>query len=182
MRFFTPELFVELNSDNDDVIDRAERKWEVARTQYQNYLKSIEKKLPNSLLQFCKEMHLHDSRVKYEPNPVWTICHTDNTGQHTGAVLAVTYKATEFVLSYLDLVEPTRVHRPVDSPVFHSQHVLWLYDEVSQVKKNVYSHDILFSDGNVLTVRFKGFMYDEIVAARGTAHETTVGDTRLATG
>jgi hypothetical protein len=79
-------------------------------------------------------------------------------------------------------VEPTRFHRPVDSPVFHGNHVLWLYDEVSHVKKDVYSHDILFSDGNVLTVRFKDFMYDEIVSARETAHEATVGGARLATG
>ena len=182
MRFFTPELFVELNSDNDDVVDQAERKWDVARTRYQKYLTGIEKKLPNSLLQFCKTMHLHDSRVRYEHNPVWTICHTDNTGQHVRAVLTVTRKAAEFTLSYLDLVEPTSWHRPVDSPVFHCNHVVWLYDEVSQVKKNVYSHDILFSDGNVLTVRFKDFMYDEIVSARETAYEASVEGERLATG
>jgi hypothetical protein len=46
MKYFTPELFVELNSDDDAAVDRAEGKWLEAIRKYRLHLKRIGGKLP----------------------------------------------------------------------------------------------------------------------------------------
>ena len=78
MRFFTPELFVALNSQEEDVVDEAMEKWDAARDDYRKHFAKIEKKLPKSFLKLCKTVSLHDSLVERPANPVWTICQTDD--------------------------------------------------------------------------------------------------------
>ena len=80
MRFFTPELFVELNSPDEDVVDRAEEKWEVGDREYQAYFKSIEANLPAPLVKLCKSVPLHGSRIDRPAQPVLTVYETDDSG------------------------------------------------------------------------------------------------------
>src|SRR5439155_1551888 len=41
MRFFTPELYVQFNSPDDEVADRANEAWETALQSYQNHLTAL---------------------------------------------------------------------------------------------------------------------------------------------
>lgn len=174
MRFFTPKLFVDLNCEDEDVADRAEEKWEAARKEYQRHFKSIEKKLPASLARFGKTVALHDARIQER---IWTLFETDDRGEQSRAIVSVKHERADYNLVYLDLVEPTRLIHPVESPVFRDNNVIWLYDEVGWVKKGVYSHEILFSNGNVLLVKFKGFKYTEapIITARLPVEASSTG-------
>ena len=181
MRFFTPRLFIDLNSEDEDVVGRAEEKWEAARREYQEYFKSIDKKLPASLARFSKMVALHDGQIQER---IGTAEEFDNQGEHSRAIVAVKHERAEYSLVYLNLTEPTRLTHPVDSPVFRHDNVIWLYDEVGCVKKGVFSHEILFSNGNVLLVKFRSFRYTErpIVTARLHAVRESTSRGRLATG
>ena len=161
MKFFTPELFVALNSQQEDVVDEAIEKWDAARDDYRKHFAKIEKKLPKSFVKLCKTVSLHDSLVERPANPVWTICQTDDQGEHIRAIISLRQEHAEFDLIYLDLVKPTEWSKPVDSDRFSDEHVLWLYDEVGRTKDGNYTHEILFSNGHVVLVTFQGFTYVE---------------------
>jgi hypothetical protein len=161
MKFFTPELFVRLNSDNDDEIDQAEADWEAARKKYQKHFKRIEAKLPRPLVKLCNAVPLHDAVVERPRHLAWTVYENDDRGEHSWTILSVRQPDAAYDLVYLDPVEPSQLNRLVDSPVFTEENVIWLYDEVSY-QRGICMHEILFSNGVVLTIRFKGFKYAEM--------------------
>ena len=161
MKFFTPELFVALNSQAEDVVDAALEKWDAARDDYRKHFAKIAKKLPKPFAKLCKTVHLHDSLVERAANPVRTIFETDYQGEHSQAIISLRHEHAEFDLIYLDLVKPTEWSKPVDSDRFSDEHVLWLYDEVGQTKDGDFTHEILFSNGCIVLVTFQGFKYVE---------------------
>jgi len=161
MRFFTPDLFVAFNSQEDEVVDEALEKWEAARDDYRKHFAKIEKKLPKSFVKLCKTVSLHDSLVERTANAVRTIFEIDDQGEHSQAIISLMREHSEFDLIYLDLVKPTEWSKPVDSDRFSDEHVLWLYDEVGRTKDGDFTHEILFSNGCVVLVTFQGFKYVE---------------------
>jgi hypothetical protein len=183
MKFFTTELFADLNSQDEDVVDRAEEKWEAAIKGYREHFRKIEEKLPRSLVQFSKNVSLHDSRVMSTPNPVVTLVATDDTGTRNSAIISVMHEHAEFYLIYQDLVEPSRVTHSVDCPRFDQRNVLWLYDEVGLAKSGVFSHEILLSNGDVIHVEFRGFRYTQrlIVGPRAAVEMEAAGQPGLST-
>jgi hypothetical protein len=161
MRFFTPQLFVDLNSDDEAVVERAEQQWEAARKEYREHFRRIEERLPQALVKLCRMVSLHDSRVERSASPAWVVYESGQRGQRSQAIVSVRLERADFDLFYLDPPEPTRLTRPVDSVVFHEENVLWLYDEVYSLQGGVFSHEILFSNGNILRVTFRDFWYVE---------------------
>lgn len=172
MRFFTPELFVKLNSESDDEVDDAEAQWEATRKAYQKHFRNIETKLPRPLVKLCNTVPLHDASVVRPLNPVWMVHENDERGERSWAVLSVRLEDAAYDLIYLDPIAPTRIARPVDSSVFSEENVIWLYDEVS-FKRGVCTHEILFSNGAVLSIEFKGFKYTEMPLISQRYHENT---------
>jgi hypothetical protein len=161
MRFLTPELFVDLNSSDEDVVGAAEDKWETGRKRYRKYFRSHESDLPKSLVRLCKTVALHDARIGYPDEPVWILRETSDKGSRSAAVVSIKHQHADFDLFYLDPIGPTRLTHPIDSLSFYGENVVWLYDEVSLIRKGVYAHEILFSNGSVLMIKFKGFKYVE---------------------
>ena len=160
MKYFTPRLFADLNSSDERVADKAEREWEEGRTEYQEHVKQIAAELPKSLREFCRSTSLHDAIVESgEPliDAVWLMSLADSKRKRSWASLPVRRNGIRFWLHYADPVEPPEIIHPVESPVFRQDMVLWLYDEVDVVKKGVFSHSILLSNGDVLIFRFKDF-------------------------
>jgi hypothetical protein len=161
MKFFTAQLFADLNSNDDEVVEQAEEQWEAARKEYHAHFRRVEKRLPTSLVRLCRMVSLHDSRVQGSASRAWVVYENGERGQGSRAIVSVRLEHADFDLFYLDPPEPTRLTRPVDSPVFHEENVIWLYDEVDCLKGGIFSHEILFSNGNVLRVTFQDFKYIE---------------------
>ena len=161
MKYFTPDLFVALNSQEEDVVDAALEKWDAARDDYRKHFAKLEKKLPKSFVKLCKAVSLHDSLVERPANPVVTISQTDDEGEQCRAIISLRCEHAEFDLIYLDLVKPTEWSKPVESDRFSDEHVLWLYDEVARTKDGDFTHEILFSNGCVVRIAFQGFKYVE---------------------
>ena len=141
MKYFTPQLFVELNSEDPVIADRAEAAWEATQEAYEKHLAVIRSKLPQPVQRIADELSLHDAIiVNIEHSP-------------ERAALWVRDGGTLYVLAYA-LKERLEVARPVRSGVFSAERVRWLYDEVDIVRRDIYCHRVLFSDGHVMTAVF----------------------------
>jgi hypothetical protein len=158
MKFFTPELFVQGNSSDDDLVDQVEAAWEEALERYDQHYRTFEAQLPVGMQRFCKEQCLHDADV-FAPavmpgpgNEVVIIAQQVNT------LLPETLN-TLAILRYTVTQEPT-VEIPVVSNVFNDTQPIWLYDEVDVVGPGVFSHEILISNGRVVRVLFRDFRYE----------------------
>src|SRR5439155_1194120 len=89
MKFFTPELFVALNSQREDSVEEALEKWDVARDEYRKQLAMIENELPKSFVKLGKTVALHDSLVEHPASPVLTISQTDDEREQSRAIISL---------------------------------------------------------------------------------------------
>jgi hypothetical protein len=54
MKFFTPELFVALNSQDESVVDEAMDQWDAATKNYEKHFAKLQKKLPKAIVDLVK--------------------------------------------------------------------------------------------------------------------------------
>src|SRR5438105_934938 len=62
MRYFTPELVLQLNSSDSDIVDDASERWEDAILSYQSHLRKLRREMPERL-QPLTQLSLHDWSV-----------------------------------------------------------------------------------------------------------------------
>jgi hypothetical protein len=162
MKYFTPELYVQAQSRDDDVLDRTEAEWERRIKRYQRHYKKIETQLPESLRKFHDEQCLHDAdwcgiarlstyTLPWNSQDVTIIAAQENT-------LIPEFKHTLAILQY-EVTAPPVLEKPVRSAVFREVQPIWLYDEIDVVSPGVFSHSILVSNGLVVTIHFRDFHY-----------------------
>lgn len=166
MRFFTPELYLQFNSDDDAEADRANAVWEEAVEQYRRHLKSLAKQMPAAVKSLAK-LCLHDlellsfqqqpeassaPRAKREhASPQWSgaalLCLRDGDDVHT--------------LMYV-LCGPVRQQASPRNWPFSNERRHWLYDEIDAGRRPAGSflHRILFSDGSILEIPFSMVFVD----------------------
>lgn len=150
MRFFTPELYVRFNSAVTSVANRADADWERALTAYRKHLNSIRPKLTASIASLTSNTCLHDA--EYLGFSKMTM------PAMTGDVAMIAVRkdgAVNFLVYVLD-GEPL-VTRPLEDDLFDVSQPQWLYDELDVAGNGVFQHDILLSDGRVLSIRFTAF-------------------------
>ena len=161
MKYFTPGLYLEYNSPDDDRADRADEAWESAIRDYQAGLNSFRNLMPPRVAELTDGPSLHDAEL--------IALRADLPGLSTGpsaSTMAATISLkleNEIVhLDYLlwDLVIPTA---PLTSWPFSKSPVYWLYDEVDFDLRRDGSgsggcrwfwHRILFSDGRTIEIPF----------------------------
>jgi hypothetical protein len=162
MQFFTPQLYRQFNSPDDEEADRADQAWEEAIRAYHRRLDEIRDRMPSQVLRLT-ELSLHDAEVlsrveeiqaggsMFYPElpvalPVWS------------AVAIVTVKLDGEALSLIyGLCDRLRViEAPPDWP-FSREREHWLYDEVDVASKRPggpFVHRILLSTGVMLEILF----------------------------
>ncbi len=160
MKYFTPELFVQGNSDDPDDVDFVEAAWENAIERYTQRFEAIKPQLPENLRRFEAEQCLHDADVL---SPAWNPPGSANGS--CGEVIFVAqqvntlypeFQNTLAILKYAAVAEPT-VAIPVVSEVFKDVQPNWLYDEIDVVEPGVFSHEVLLSNGQVVKILFRDF-------------------------
>lgn len=161
MRFFTPDLFVQYNSSNDDVADRADEAWEAAVQQYQAHLAKLRALMPTQvkkLADFC----LHDAEVLAYDRAVETSSTLSMIGLLAAPGLAiVSVKQENAIVSlFYRLWDEPRRHQYKGNWPFSKQRPHWLYDEidVSPFTDAMFLHRILFSDGIILEIPFESVL------------------------
>ena len=161
MKYFTPELYIQGQSHDDEVLDRTEEEWERRIKRYQRHYKGIEPRLPEALRKFHDEQCLHDADwcgIAPWPVPmsassaqgVAILARQDNT-------LVPQFINTLPILLY-DVTAAPVIERPVEE-FFQDVRPVWLYDEIDLVGSGVCSHSILLSNGLVVTMQFREFSY-----------------------
>jgi len=172
MRFFTPERYVQFNSADDAMADRADAEWEIALRDYRRHLDQIGDRLTSRAADLA-ELALHDAEVhtwEKEINPT-------SNGQWS-AVALMTLQCgrciTTFIYTLWDQVRDAT--SPKDWP-FSKKRTHWLYDEIDIQPRRTRSfwHRILLSDGRVLAIPFIDVVVHDfaVSAAKSTASRKT---------
>ncbi len=159
MRFFAPELYMQFNSSDDEVADRANEAWEKALQEYQRHLETIRHLMPPQVRKIT-ELCLHDAEVlgfeqemqsafpfpePFWPGPLWS----------AAAILSLMQDRTVRTLIYM-LWDRVREHQAKEDWPFSKARKHWLYDEVDVETdhRGLFLHRILFSDGSVVEIPF----------------------------
>jgi len=150
MKYFTPQLYIDFNSDDPDIADRADEQWERALADYRKHLKKIRGRLNEKVRDLAEVCCLHDAAYL----GFTKISLPSAAGDL--AILAVEQGERALLLVYVLADEPL-VARPLESPLFSDQAVHWLYDEVDVASDGTFSHQISLSDGRILALRFVDF-------------------------
>ena len=165
MRFFTPDLFVRFNSD-DDVADRASAEWDATRVRYRAHLDAIRDRLPQNvrdLTTVClhdaelvaRSEHAHTPRLHQGQPPAWSATEVLSLATESGVLLSVLYALWDHVREY---------DAPPVWPFPEARHREWLYEEldVSPQGDGYFVHRILFNDGRVVEIPFADVMMHEV--------------------
>jgi hypothetical protein len=157
MRFFTPELYVRYNSQDDAEADRADADWERALRDYKKHLGEHLEDMNERVKDLAESLCLHDAELlsiqedlprPYAPPlfftfPVATISLGDG-----GNITNLIY----FLWSEVGQ------SRPVENWPFSTLRTHWLYDELDVERHPQYLprywHRILWSDGRVISIPF----------------------------
>lgn len=159
MRYFTPELFRQINSPDDEVVERAQEAWEQAIAEYWERLRSLQEGMPTAVRELAS-VSLHDwevAPVEDALGPQATPIRLSATSFGLLAVIPVRQEEQMIVLLYA-LWDPLRTSRPINEWPFTTVATHWLYDELDAVphRQGLYVHRILFSDGSIVEVPFSG--------------------------
>lgn len=143
MNYFTPELYVRLQSGDASAMNAADAAWERAEQEYELRLKAIRNQLPPSALKIVDESRLHDAEVLWMGRvaPVFAILlRLDGPSQAT------------LLLNYF-VTQPAQLRTHVLPRDACSAVMQWLYDEVDLGSQpGRFKHSVLFSNGNQLQI------------------------------
>jgi hypothetical protein len=164
MKFFTPQLYQQFNSENDEEADRASEQWEHALRDYRKHLSELRDRLPSQVIKLS-EMNLHDAEILAQseelqssalfpefpfhfpvPLPFWSAV----------AVLTVNKDREAYSLIY-SLWDHVRERAAPEDWKFSKLRPHWLYEELDWVQDRrggLFLHRILLSDGRVLEIPF----------------------------
>jgi hypothetical protein len=166
MKYFTPELYLEFNSPNDTVADRADAEWESAIRQYNLYLKDHRSKMPASVRMLAEKCCFHDAVLLGRQT------HEQGNGRLANLRRLLTLglqQGQEMIVLYYTLgASPKESKRRKNWP-FSQEHKHWLYDEIAVTKETAtphveFVHRILWSDGSELEIPFVDVIVDRFPA------------------
>ena len=164
MRFFTPELFVQFNSKNDNEANQADDNWERAILQYKEHLAQHRFTMPLDVRKLAA-LSLHDAQLlNLDSDPEFSFpfiglfCHV--------AILSL--KQNNYITSLFYVLQNNLSEYSFSSDwPFSKNHVHWLYDEVdfssstTFTANRMFTHKILLSDGRVLEIPFSSVIINQ---------------------
>jgi hypothetical protein len=157
MRFFTPELYLQFNSSNEHVANRADEVWERAINEYKIHLDTLRDGMPSQVRK-VSELCLHDAEVlgmefqslpplpqALSPVPFWSALAILSLKQDN-TIQSLIYSLWDRVREY-----PAREDWPFSKSPKH-----WLYDEIDLARdgRGMFLHRVLLSDGGIIEVPF----------------------------
>jgi hypothetical protein len=146
MKYFTTQLFIDLQSSNSAKADRAEDDFEQALVRYRKRLDRIRHELPRAIRHLALELQLHDAEV---------LSLARENGQFLVVLRLPGGAARTVILTYTLTGEP-KIDDSALPTRYSSISACWLYDEVdiSKAKKD-FRHRILLSNGWEVQLPFR---------------------------
>jgi hypothetical protein len=146
MKFFTPELYLEINSSDLDRVEKAHEKWEDAIHRYQEHVATISPCLAANARELARSLSLHDATfltLMFVP-----------LGNDRLAISRLRQDSSEILLLYLLEKDPLIEERK-DWPFKADAAIYWLYDEFDVRPDGCGQHQVFLSDGRTLTFVFR---------------------------
>lgn len=157
MHFFTPELYMQFNSSNDEIADQAEEAWESALQDYQHHLEKIRPKMIPQVSKIS-ELNLHDAEILKLQQDMETFPQSFNLFPwHPSLATMINLRQGREILSLVYMLHgKARSCSAKDGWHFSRLRRHWLYDEIDMQngKESLFVHRILFSDGSAIEIPF----------------------------
>lgn len=156
MRFFTPELYTQFNSANDEEADRADEAWEKAIHAYGLHLEKLRVEMPPRLKELADQCCFHDAELlsfREEESEPLAFRFPAFFPFLPIAILTLRQRENLILVIYL-LWNKIRQSPPREGLPFSSHKRHWLYDELDGDARGpgIYWHRILLSDGTVFEI------------------------------
>ncbi len=157
MKYFTPELYLQYNSKDDNLADLADEAWETAIRTYQGSLDAFRNSIPPRVVELVDGSPLHDAElISFQadlPSPIPEVLVSPMT-----AAMALKCNQQIVNIDYI-LWDAVAQSSPYQSWPFSSARVHWLYDEVGlegseSNGRQRFWHRILFSNGRIAKIPF----------------------------
>jgi hypothetical protein len=169
MKYFTPELIVMGQSDNDQVLNEQERLWEEAGDRYVAYLNTVLPRFPTGLRKIEASYYLHDGIV----------CSMSRREQSFVMTLQLDPPPQSLLTFVYDLVEdPVVIKDAVPRGWFEvGPIVLWQYNEIELVEGNppTWRESLLLSNGWELKLHFRDVHVEEAQAVLPIPRQVATG-------
>lgn len=167
MRFFTPELYIRFNSDDDSEADLAEACWEKAIDDYRRHLRGLRKAMP-AAVKSLTERCLHDFEVLSFHQQLETLIPArgkkkESSSPGSGVAVLCLRHSDEIQMLLYVLTNPVKHQVAPRNWPFSKERKHCLYDEIDAADKPAGSflHRILFSDGSMLEIPFSLVFVDQ---------------------
>jgi hypothetical protein len=173
MKYFTQELIVQGQIQDDQVVDKVEAAWDENSERYAAYLDSIRNQLPPGLRRRIDTYYLHDAVIRgmgREGNSFVIILQLDTPPQ---SILTLTYDL---------LSEPEIRQNTLPAELCaRGTAVDWQYDEIEMVpgEAPTWRQAVLLSNGWELNLHFRDISVQEVQALIPAPRNGTAGVTPL---
>lgn len=147
MRYFTPDLYLRFNSEDQYEADVAEQEWETAVRAYRGHLVKIKEHLSSGVRAIADSLCLHNA--VYLGLTLQQIAESP-----TSVALLHARQESQFVFLLYLLAEEPLIHEATSNWPFSEKQVHWLYDEFDVADNGLQEHRILLSNGRVMTITF----------------------------
>jgi hypothetical protein len=169
LKYFTPDLIVMGQSDDDRVFNEQERLWEEAGDRYVAYLDTVRPYFPAGLRQIDESYYLHDAVVRGMGTRAQffvVILQLDTPPQ---SILTFTYDLVEEPVIIKDALPPEcRGTGPI---------VDWQYNEIEMVAGDppTWQESLLLGNGWELRLHFRDVAVQEVQAVLPTPKQGAAG-------
>jgi hypothetical protein len=163
MKYFTPQLYQQFNSFNEEEAERADEVWDKAEVVYKERLATLREGMPAQVVTLS-ELCLHDAEVlsrveETQPagGPYFFEGHYPLRFPLWSAVAIVSVRVGQEVVSLIYCLSDHVITTPAPEDWrFSKQQEQWLYDEVDLLndRRGPFVHRILFSTGITLEIPF----------------------------
>jgi hypothetical protein len=169
MNYFTPELIIMGQSEDDATLNEQERLWESAGGRYIAYLDSVRPRFPSGLRRLDENYYLHDAIVCSLGRGERTLVMTLRLDPPPQSILTLVYDLVEDPIIIKDALPPGCSDI---GPVAE-----WQYNEIEMVDGNppTWRELLLLSNGWELKLHFRDVHVEEAQAVLPMPEEVATG-------
>lgn len=139
MKYFTPKLYRQGNTDSSDVYDDFDLVWDDKIREYRKYLRSIKSQTPTDMMRLASKICLHDGEI---------------VGVSKSSISVWLNEVLYSIEFDLDTSAPQPKHGPpISGHPFDTTGHCWLYDELELISPGLFQFEVLLSNGKILRFR-----------------------------
>ena len=161
MKYFTPQLLSDSNSDDISLSRKAEMQWNRNMKAYWKYVARILPKLPSQARRFFGKTSLHDATIELISLGDLGRFSKPRTSSSTSFVeIKVTHPESGdlYTLRY-SCLRDVKIEYHSDRRHRYYFFEDWLYDEVLLTRDKWMRHEIMLSSGTIILLEFRRFSY-----------------------